>query len=119
MVKRKGNTLTREAEIAVYDLLESGPISRERASRYAHTLEALVAARVARRTSDGGYELARGGGAPRVPRTEPPPSTRYVDLTVDLPADCIAILDALGPTRDAAVIKVLRPMLGSGVWRKR
>lgn len=106
-----------EAETAVYELLESGPISRERATRYTHTLESLVAARIARRTRDGGYELDRGG-TPRVPRTEPP-SARYVDLTVDLPADCIAILDALGPTRDAAVMKVLRPMLGSGVWRKR
>lgn len=110
-----------EAEHAVQELLERGPISGERATFYANTLDALVAARVARRTLDGGYELASARTRARVPRTEPPPSLRMGEalLTIDLPADCIAILDGIGPTRDAAIVKVLRPMLGSGVWRKR
>lgn len=108
-----------ESERAVTELLGRGPISGERASSYRNTLNALVSAKIARRTPDGGYELARDAAVTRVPRTEPPQSTRDATLTVDLPEDCIAILDRMGGTRDAAICNTLRPYLGSGVWRKR
>lgn len=107
-----------EAEHAVRDLLERGPISRDRAASYERALNALVAAKIARRTREGGYELTSRATVTRLRRTEPPLSEGE-ELTVDLPADCIAILDALASTRGEAIAVALRPYLGSGVWRRR
>jgi len=103
-----------EAERAVYELLENGPMSAERSTFFADTLASLVAARLVRRTHDGGHELVRPRSV--VPRED---TDTFALLTVELPADCVAMLDALAPTRDEAVMVALRPYLGSGVWRKR
>jgi len=97
----------RELERAVYALLEHGPISATVAALYAGGLAHLLAARLVRRTHEGGYELAsrdtRGA---------------MVTFTASVPQECVDFLDSLGPTRDEALLAVLRRWSGSGTRRK-
>lgn len=111
--KSKGRIMG-ESERAVYELLEHGPISAAKSVLYASSLEHLVAARLVRRTTDGGYELTRKHST-TIRRSEPP---HLETLTASVPAECVEFLDRLGPTRDAALLAILRRWAGSGIRRK-
>lgn len=101
--------LGNEAQQAVYELLEHGPISAERAEQYKGALAALVAARLVKPTPSGEYILSG--------LRHPDEETELLTLT--LPAECVARLDMLAPTRGEAIARVIRARSGSGVWRKR
>lgn len=111
----------KEAERAVYELLELGPMSRRRSVIYRRPLAALVAARLARKTEDGGHELvtrARRDIVPRVDLSTYPPAD-VVTFTACIPSEYAAFLDRMGcETRSAALCVILSRLAGSGTWRK-
>jgi len=115
-----------DAKRAIYEMLEHGPMTAEKASLYTRVINAMIAAKLVRRREDGGVELvAPGLGAP-IPRgTVPPPpaeiTPELVTVSVRLPADVVAALDEMGEAhRSDAVRKVLGGALGgkSGTRRR-
>ena len=111
----------KEAERAVYELLELGPMSRRRSVIYRRPLAALAAARLVRKTPDGGHELVTReprGIVPRVDAISIPPAD-VVTFQACIPREYAAVLDRMGcASRSDALCVILSRLAGSGTWRK-
>jgi hypothetical protein len=75
----------------------------------------LVAARIARRKQGGGYESSRASKTP-ISREE---YTDDEEITCEVSAECAAMLDRIGPTREAAIMTILKRFSGSGVRSRK
>ena len=114
-----------KAEQALYERLRMGPLTAGEASFFSRQIGALIAARIARRTAEGGVEIinhtqtvappAPSGSTPPAPsQSGTMPSVALPTVTARVPPEAIEYLDSLGQeSRGAAVRKVLAEAMAS------
>lgn len=124
------DTLAKRALVA---LLKNGPLSAAEASLYPRVLPAMVADGLARKTADGGYELATTPShLPSSPSVPPPsvmPAAPMPTISARVTFDDIAFLEELERSRSLTRADAIRFILerartmgarfvGSGAMRK-
>lgn len=109
-----------KAEQALYERLRMGPLNAGESSFFSRQIGALVAAKIARRTPEGGAELVNPSSYV-TPASIPPPSqsgtmpaVALPTVTARVPQEAIDALDALGlESRGAAIRHVLAEWLAT------
>ncbi len=106
------------AERAVYERLRKGPLLAGEASLFTRQIGALVAARIARRTPEGGVELINSTQAETTSPSVTPPSesgtmpAALPTITARVPQAVLEYLDAMGlESRGAALRAVFAELL--------
>ncbi len=110
-----------KAEHALYERLRTGPLDAGVATFFSRQIGALVAAKIARRTADGGVELTNPAAYITPPASVPPGPSQsgtmpamMPTITARVPNEVIAYLDSLGlESRGAAVRHVFAEYLAN------
>lgn len=107
-----------KAEQALYERLRMGALNAGEASFFSRQISALIAAKIARRTADGGVELVNPASYVSISTHPPPaesgtmPAVAFPTISARVPQQVIDYLDSLGlESRGAALRHVLADVL--------